>query len=89
MFIYCNKTAPKLDAVNVQDAECLKIAFVLACFLRLGSDTKVINAYFSQYVQVILKLGPRYELGDQSPREEDGWKLAASGNNYAVWEKNN
>jgi len=36
--------------------------------------------------KVILKMGPRYELGDHSPREEDGWKIAASGHNYAVWE---
>lgn len=36
--------------------------------------------------KIILKMGPRYELGDLSPKEEEGWKLAASGNNYAVWE---
>lgn len=36
--------------------------------------------------KVIIKMGPRYELGELTPKEEEGWKLAASGNNYAVWE---
>lgn len=37
--------------------------------------------------KVAIKLGPRYEMGDLAPRESEGWKIAASGPNYAVWER--
>ena len=35
----------------------------------------------------IVKLGPRYEMGALLPRADDGWALAASGKDYAVWER--
>lgn len=38
-------------------------------------------------MQVFLKLGPRYDLGDQCPQEKDGWKFAMSGPDFAIWEK--
>ena len=38
--------------------------------------------------KVALKLGPRYDIGDLAPQEQEGWKLAASGPDYAIWEKN-
>lgn len=37
--------------------------------------------------KVAVKLGPRQDMGDLAPKEEEGWKLAASGPDYAVWEK--
>ena len=44
--------------------------------------------YFAKVDQKLaVKLGPRYDMGDLAPREDDGWKIAASGRNYAVWEK--
>ena len=38
-------------------------------------------------MQVFVKLGPRYDLGDQCPQEKDGWKFALSGPDFAIWEK--
>ena len=38
--------------------------------------------------KLALKLGPRYDIGDLAPQEQEGWKLAASGPDYAIWEKN-
>ena len=35
--------------------------------------------------KLAVKLGPRYDMGDLEPR--DGWNIAASGRNYAIWEK--
>ncbi|GLC54474.1 Alpha-amylase A type-1/2 [Pleodorina starrii] len=37
--------------------------------------------------KLTVKLGPRYELGSRLPKESDGWHLACSGQNWAVWEK--
>ena len=35
----------------------------------------------------MVKLGPRYEMGDLAPKEEDGWKKALKGEDWAIWEK--
>jgi alpha-amylase len=32
-------------------------------------------------------MGPRQEMGDLLPKEEDGWQLATYGKDFAVWEK--
>lgn len=37
--------------------------------------------------RVTLKLGPRYEMGDLEPKQEDGWKRTLKGHDWAVWEK--
>ena len=37
--------------------------------------------------RVILKLGPRFDMGALLPRETDGWQLAASGPDFAVWDR--
>ena len=37
--------------------------------------------------RVIVKLGPRYDMGDQLPKEQEGWKVAVSGIDFCVWEK--
>ena len=36
---------------------------------------------------VVLKLGPRYDMGALLPRADQGWRMVASGIDYAVWEK--
>ena len=36
--------------------------------------------------QVTLKLGPAMDMGENVPKASDGWALAASGTDYAVWE---
>ncbi|KAL4534490.1 hypothetical protein Ndes2526A_g05385 [Nannochloris sp. 'desiccata'] len=36
---------------------------------------------------LVLKLGPRYDGGDAMPKASDGWVLAASGKDWAAWEK--
>ena len=35
--------------------------------------------------RLIVKLGPRFDLGDQLPK--DGWKLAEAGQDFAIWER--
>lgn len=37
--------------------------------------------------RVVVKLGPRCEMGDLLPKESDGWKVAQSGHEFAVWER--
>ena len=37
--------------------------------------------------KVAVKLGPRYDMGQHVPKKEDGWALAVSGTDFAVWEK--
>ena len=37
--------------------------------------------------RVIVKLGPRYDMGDLLPKEREGWKVAVSGIDFCVWEK--
>mmetsp|Transcript_17941 Transcript_17941/g.53987 ORF Transcript_17941/g.53987 Transcript_17941/m.53987 type:complete len:489 (+) Transcript_17941:115-1581(+) len=37
--------------------------------------------------KVTVKLGPRYDMGELTPKEEDGWKRTLKGNDWAVWEK--
>lgn len=43
--------------------------------------------FFVSAPRLILKLGPRMDLGDLLPKESDGWKVASTGKDYAVWEK--
>ena len=54
------------------------------------SELKIVVAEGDFYFATVddklaVKLGPRYDMGDLEPR--DGWKIAASGKNYAVWER--
>ena len=39
------------------------------------------------FCRVVLKLGPRFDMGPYLPKEADGWKFATSGFDWAVWEK--
>ncbi len=34
-----------------------------------------------------MKMGPRYDVSELVPDAEEGWELAAYGDNYAVWER--
>lgn len=36
---------------------------------------------------VMLKLGPRYDIGKLCPKPEDGWEKVAKGKDYCVWLK--
>ena len=38
--------------------------------------------------RVTLKLGPRYDMGDKLPSEQEGWKFALGGDDFGIWEKN-
>lgn len=35
---------------------------------------------------VIIKMGPRYDMGHVLPSKEDGWSMVLSGDDWAVWE---
>lgn len=37
--------------------------------------------------RVLVKLGPRYDMGSFLPNKEEGWQKAASGKDFAIWEK--
>lgn len=37
--------------------------------------------------RVTVKLGPRYDMGDLAPSEEEGWKRTLKGGDWAIWEK--
>ena len=37
--------------------------------------------------KVLVKLGPRYDMGWLTPKEDEGWQLCATGKNYAIWER--
>lgn len=56
------------------------------------SKIKIMCAESDMYVaeigeSVILKLGPRYDMGQYVPKEADGWKVATWGKDFCVWEK--
>ena len=60
--------------------------------IRADSKLQILAAERDMYVarvngNVTLKLGPRYDMGDLLPRKEEGWQIAASGTDFAVWEK--
>jgi alpha-amylase len=38
---------------------------------------------------LVLKLGPRYDMGALLPKQDDGWAKAAVGKDYCVWIKQN
>ena len=35
--------------------------------------------------KLLVKLGPRYDLGDKAPGE--GWNIVSSGQDFAIWER--
>lgn len=60
--------------------------------IQADSKLEILAAERDMYVaringNVTLKLGPRFDMGGLVPRKEDGWALAAAGNDFAVWEK--
>ncbi|GIL81108.1 hypothetical protein Vretimale_12784 [Volvox reticuliferus] len=76
-----------------------EISSLTALRRRLGvvadSPLRVLTADKDLYVarvdgrsgSVVLKLGPRYDMGSLLPRREDGWTMALSGRDWAVWER--
>lgn len=59
--------------------------------IRAGSKLEILAAEPDMYVarcnrNVTVKLGPRYDMPcELVPRKEDGWVLASSGHDFAVW----
>ena len=39
--------------------------------------------------QVLLKMGPKQDMGKLVPREADGWKIVVKGHQFCVWERAN
>jgi ATPase subunit of ABC transporter with duplicated ATPase domains len=37
--------------------------------------------------RLVVKMGPRFDIGDLLPKEEEGWALGCAGGDYAVWVK--
>lgn len=38
--------------------------------------------------KLVVKLGPKHDMPEELvPREDQGWKVAACGLNYCIWEK--
>lgn len=38
---------------------------------------------------LILKLGPKYDMGPLCPKKDKGWQQVAKGKNFCVWLKPN
>jgi alpha-amylase len=60
--------------------------------ITASSKLEILAAEHDMYVaringNVMLKLGPRYDMGGLVPQESQGWKLAASGQDFAVWDQ--
>jgi len=60
--------------------------------IRADSPVEILAAESDMYVariagRVVLKMGPRYSMGDLLPCPEEGWTKGASGKNWAVWTK--
>ena len=32
-------------------------------------------------------MGPRFDMGNLVPQAKDGWKIAVTGKDFAVWER--
>lgn len=59
--------------------------------LNAKSKVHILTAESDLYVaviddRVVLKIGPRFDMGDLTPNEGE-YKIAAVGKNYCVWEK--
>jgi len=74
----------------------LQVAVRRRAGLRADSKLEILAAERDMYVArctgtagtVIVKMGPRYDMPPNLvPRKEDGWELAASGQDFAVWAK--
>jgi alpha-amylase len=59
--------------------------------IRADSKLEILAAEKEMYVarigNVMIKLGPRYDMGGLVPRTKEGWRLVQVGSEYAVWEK--
>ena len=73
----------------------MQVALRRRAGIRADSRLEILAAEPDMYVaringnngNVMLKLGPRFDMGGLVPRSQDGWQLAASGPDFAVWEK--
>jgi alpha-amylase len=52
-----------------------------------ADDDSYLGIVTGSDAQVCVKLGPRYTMAPDVPFDTDGWKLAAQGRHYAVWER--
>mmetsp|Transcript_27047 Transcript_27047/g.80210 ORF Transcript_27047/g.80210 Transcript_27047/m.80210 type:complete len:514 (-) Transcript_27047:319-1860(-) len=60
--------------------------------IKSDAQIEILTAEHDVYVakiddKLIVKLGPRYDIGGLQPSEEEGWVKAAKGNEWVVWEK--
>ncbi len=83
---------PNYSKASCQPPRPLQIAVRQRAGIRADSKLEILAAEKDMYVacingNVTLKLGPRFDMGNLVPRKEDGWVLAAAGNDFAVWEK--
>lgn len=60
--------------------------------IKSDSKLKILCAERDMYVasiddRLVVKLGPRFDMGGLKPNKDDGWAKAASGDDFAVWER--
>lgn len=61
--------------------------------IRADSELEILAADHDMYVArcggaLTIKLGPRFDMPDDLvPKKDEGWELAASGKDWAVWAK--
>lgn len=55
----------------------------------LGSCTGLLSLSAGSLGSLVLKLGPKYDMGALCPDQNDGWQKAAKGRDWCVWIKKN
>lgn len=88
----------KSDAKDAHQATEIAALCAMRREAGVGADSpvKVLMAEADIYLasvqgtraELIVKLGPRFDMPEElAPDEADGWAIAASGNDYAVWRR--
>eukprot|EP01025_Chloroclados_australasicus_P037372 TRINITY_DN38157_c0_g1_i2.p1 TRINITY_DN38157_c0_g1~~TRINITY_DN38157_c0_g1_i2.p1 ORF type:complete len:546 (-),score=76.16 TRINITY_DN38157_c0_g1_i2:460-1965(-) len=62
------------------------------CGVRANSKIKIMIAEDDMYVakirdNLVVKLGPRFDMGQHLPNEKEGWTMDLSGKDFAIWTK--
>jgi len=50
-------------------------------------DDMYVARITGQKASVVVKLGPKYDMGNLMPKVEDGWVKTAKGTDWCVWVK--
>ena len=81
---------PAWPAVTPRRRSLPQVALRRRAGIRADSKLEILAAEHDMYVarigNVMIKMGPRYDIGDLAPSKEE-WRKVQTGQDYAVWEK--